>query len=1023
MKTMNIRNMTMRQKFIVMLLIMATIPVGGIGWFSSTHAKDALMQSANNQLEAIRTIKLGQIEGFFNKNRQDLSVITHNESTVRAIVALDAAFEEEGKKIGGPHWTQAVKENTAGLDSFVNEYGYYDIFVFDDEGNVEYTYAKEADLGQNVVSGPLKDSGLGKAFAKAKTKQGMEIADFEPYAPSKGEPAAFMVAPVNQNGKGIGFIGVQISLEAINAVMQERSGMGKTGETYLVGRDNRMRSDSYLDKQGRSVKASFAGTIEMNGVDTKGSRSALAGKSGSQIITDYNGNPVLSSYAPVKVADDLSWAILAEIDLAEVEAPVHALINVILMAGLGIAVLAVAIGWLIMRILMRTLGGEPERVMEIANKTAVGDLSSQIELRAGDTSSLMVAMKSMSISIQTLIADASVLSQAAAEGRLDVRVDASKHQGDFCKLVQGVNDTITNIVNPLNVTADYVDQISKGVIPSTITTEYRGQYNVIKGNLNNMVKVMGDLLAQTDFIIKAAADGELDKRANADLFHGGWKQLVAGVNKTLDGIILPVNEAVAVLTEMEKGDLSKQVKGNYKGQLKDFKDTVNNTTAKLSQVVGEMRKATGQIGRGDIPEAMKEPWPGEFDSIRESLNAAGVAIRALIDDARILAQAGAEGRLTVRADATRHQGDYRRIVEGFNATLDAVVAPVTEVMRVMAALEKGNLAQQIGAQYQGMLGQLRDSVNNTVEQLAHTIEEVTHTSGELANAANQVEATAQSLSQATSEQAASVEETSAALEQMSASITQNSDNANLTNTQASQASAKAREGGSAVIETVTAMKQIAEKIGIVNDIAYQTNLLALNAAIEAARAGEHGKGFAVVASEVRKLAERSQIAAREIGELASSSVRRAENAGTLLNEIVPAIASTSDLVQEIASASKEQSSGVNQINVSMTQLSEITQINASAAEELAATAEELGAQVSMLQDLVAFFQITEQVTSPSQGVSNRRTAVQVTGRAVQSKTSAQPVNRKGGLSQASTSKGMGNKTKAGAPIPDSFEEF
>ena len=171
---------------------------------------------------------------------------------------------------------------------------------------------------------------------------------------------------------------------------------------------------------------------------------------------------------------------------------------------------------------------------------------------------------------------------------------------------------------------------------------------------------------------------------------------------------------------------------------------------------------------------------------------------------------------------------------------------------------------------------------------------------------------------------------------------------------------KAADGGTAVTETVAAMKQIAKKIGIIDDIAYQTNLLALNAAIEAARAGEHGKGFAVVAAEVRKLAERSQVAAQEIGQLAGNSVGLAERAGKLLDEIVPATRKTADLVQEITAASQEQTVGVDQVNTAIIQLSQITQQNASASEELAATSEEMSGQASSLQELMGFFTIEQQ---------------------------------------------------------------
>ena len=299
------------------------------------------------------------------------------------------------------------------------------------------------------------------------------------------------------------------------------------------------------------------------------------------------------------------------------------------------------------------------------------------------------------------------------------------------------------------------------------------------------------------------------------------------------------------------------------------------------------------------------------------------------------------------------------IVRNLMRQLGGEPAYATEVVGKIAA---GDLAVNVNVR-PGDCTSMLFSIKGMSIRLSQIIGEVRNSADALSSASQDVSSTAQSMSQATNEQAASVEETSASVEQMVASITQNSENAKVTDSMASQAAKQATEGGVAVKETVIAMKQIAGKIGIIDDIAYQTNLLALNAAIEAARAGEHGKGFAVVAAEVRKLAERSQIAAQEIGELAGSSVDKAEQAGKLLDEIVPAINKTSDLVQEITAASDEQSSGAAQINTAMNQLNGITQQNASSTEELAATAENMSGQAEQLKQLMNFFNVDSGVAA------------------------------------------------------------
>ncbi len=587
--------------------------------------------------------------------------------------------------------------------------------------------------------------------------------------------------------------------------------------------------------------------------------------------------------------------------------------------GVVAALLTILFGFVITRSITRPVG----EAVKIADKIAEGDFSVKIDTSAKDeVGQVLTALDRAVTSVKNMSAEAGRLAQAAVDGKLSTRADASQYKGEYQKIVAGVNATLDSVINPLNVTAKYVDDISKGVIPPIITDNYNGDFNVIKTNLNNVVKMMSDLLAQTDIIIKAAADGELKKRANPDLFVGGWNQLVKGVNDTITNIVNPLNVTA------------------------DYVD---------------------RISKGDIPAKITDPYSGDYNIIKNNLNTCIDAVNKLVADANLLSAAAVAGKLDTRADASQHQGDFRKIVQGVNDTLDAVVNPIREVQQVMAAMEQGDMTHTITKQYQGDFALLKDAINNTIAKLSETIAQIITAADALTNASGQVSATAQSLSQSSSEQAASVEETTASLEQMTASVNQNTENAKVTDNMATKSAKEAGEGGEAVGRTVDAMKSIADKIGIIDDIAYQTNLLALNAAIEAARAGEHGKGFAVVAAEVRKLAERSQVAAQEIGELAGSSVKMAERAGHLLDEMVPSIQKTSDLVQEIASASQEQSTGVAQINNAMGQLNKATQQNASASEELAATAEELGGQAGQLQQLMGFF--TVDGSAPSRGAA------------------------------------------------------
>ncbi len=398
-------------------------------------------------------------------------------------------------------------------------------------------------------------------------------------------------------------------------------------------------------------------------------------------------------------------------------------------------------------------------------------------------------------------------------------------------------------------------------------------------------------------------------------------------------IVNPLNEAVSISKKLAEGDLSINI------------------------------EVTGRDETGQLLTAMK----GMVGKLRE-----------ITGDINTLTEAGRDGMLDVRADTSKHNGDYKKIIKGINETLDALIGPLKVSAQYMDMISKGNIPEKITDTYKGDFNDLKNSINSMIENLTDIITEIKSAAEQVASGSQELSASAEQMSQGATEQAASAEEASSSMEEMSSNIRQNADNSHQTEKIALKSADDALESGKAVTETVGAMKDIAGKISIIEEIARQTNLLALNAAIEAARAGEHGKGFAVVASEVRKLAERSQTAAGEISRLSTTSVQVAEQAGGMLAKLVPDIRKTAELVQEISAASKEQNTGAEQINQAIQQLDQVIQQNAGASEEMASTAEGLAGQADQLQNTIAFFKIEGINNTGRKAIPNAKAAPNAT---------------------------------------------
>jgi len=339
------KNITIKAKVISLLVISLSILTVILTVFSVSKVKESSLTQSYSALTSARDGKTNQLENFFHERIADINILSKSSNVKELTYDLDNAYElvDIEEKGEFPVNEMAIKDATKPHEDFfqtyMKEYGYYDVFIIRaDTGHVVYTVTKESDYGKNVKYGSLKDSGLGHAWAKTLENKRPTFIDMRPYAPSNNAPAMFLGTPIFEKGKILAVLVFQISDKAINKIMQFRKGYGSTQEDYLVGMDKLMRSDSFLDPEGHSLKVSFSENVE---VSTTASNNALAGKSNTEIVIDYNGHPVLSAYNIISIGDDFTWAIMSEIDEAEVlEAP-NAIRNIIIIISLALLIFVV----------------------------------------------------------------------------------------------------------------------------------------------------------------------------------------------------------------------------------------------------------------------------------------------------------------------------------------------------------------------------------------------------------------------------------------------------------------------------------------------------------------------------------------------------------------------------------------------------------------------------------------------------------------------------------------------------------
>jgi methyl-accepting chemotaxis protein len=589
----------------------------------------------------------------------------------------------------------------------------------------------------------------------------------------------------------------------------------------------------------------------------------------------------------------------------------------------------------------------------------------------GDFNEIRESLNKCVGAVSLMMKDVDLLSEAAISGKLSMRAEESNHEGDFRKIITGVNGTLDAITKPLSDAAEYMEKIGRGEIPEKIEEVYQGDFENIKDSINSCIEGLGFLeegsnvlnrMSGNDFTYRAGIGGQ-----------GIYKEIAESINDVSDH----VEELTGFISHVADGNLEDLDYLSTVGKRSE-NDTLIPSVILMIETIKALVEETNRLSQsaveGELSErGHAERFRGEYKIVVEGINRTLDAVIEPIEEATYVLKEMAAGNLRVNMEGD-YRGDHGEIKNALNHTIENFLSHIDEISEVLEGLSNGNLDQIIFGDYHGDFYAIKESLNGIIITLKQVMGQINTAADEVAAGSKQVAAESQSLSQGATEQAASVQELSASISEVAEQVKQSAVRADQAREVAASAREYALKGSSQMEHMQSSMSMIDESssnitkiIKVIEDIAFQTNILALNAAVEAARAGQFGKGFAIVAEEVRGLAARSGEAARRISDMIVESKGRvkdgvsiANDTGAFLKSIVSSIDKTAMLVSDIAETSGRQSSGIMMIDSGIEQISRVIQYNSAMAEQSAAASEELSVQAQLLTEVMRSFHQEEQ---------------------------------------------------------------